>query len=124
MNILSVDDSAIIRRIIQGAADVLGYGFMEAGNGQEALDILGAHGDDIALVVLDWNMPVKDGFETLQEIKADSRFCHIPVMMVTTENEKGHIIKAIQCGAKHYLTKPFTHEDLVTKLAECLGQGF
>lgn len=121
MKILSVDDSLIIRKIIRGVADILGYGFLEAGNGQEALDILSIEYPEVALVVMDWNMPVKDGFEALQEIKADPRFKHIPVMMATTESERSNIIKAVQAGAKHYITKPFTQEDLLTRVAECLG---
>jgi two-component system chemotaxis response regulator CheY len=121
MKILSVDDSAIIRRIFKGVAETLGLGFLEAGNGEEALEVLSQNHNDIALIILDWNMPVKDGFTALQEIKADPRFEHIPVMMATTESERTNIIKAIQAGAKHYVTKPFTQEDVLTRIAECLN---
>lgn len=121
MNILSVDDSIIIRKIFKGVAETLGFGFLEASNGQEALDVLNSNYGNIALIILDWNMPVKDGFTTLQEISADSRFKQIPVMMATTESERTNIIKAIQAGAKHYVTKPFTQEDVLTRIAECLN---
>ncbi len=121
MKILSVDDSTIIRKILRGVAETLEYGFLEATNGQEALDVLAENYQEVALIVLDWNMPVMDGFQALQSMKADERFRSIPVMMATTESERSNIIRAIQAGAKHYITKPFTQEDLLTRIAECLG---
>lgn len=117
MKILSVDDSAIIRRIIRGTVDVLGYEFLEASNGQEALEILGK--EKIDLVLLDWNMPVLDGYSTLVSMRGNPDFRKIPVIMVTTEAEKTNVIRAIQAGAQHYFTKPFTQEDLMTRILEC-----
>lgn len=122
VKILSVDDSTVIRKIIKSSIDTLGYELLEAGNGEEALRVLGRN-DDVDLIILDWNMPVKDGFVTLQEIKRDSRFMGIPVMMLTTESEKVNIVKAIQAGANHYMVKPFNQEDLLIKIMECLGVG-
>ncbi|MBX2860947.1 MAG: response regulator [Vampirovibrio sp.] len=121
MKILSVDDSAIIRKIICGCVDVLGYDFLEAENGQQALDILSDQYQDVQLILLDWNMPVMDGYETLTKLKADDRFKEIPVMMVTTESEKTNIIAAMKAGAKHYVVKPFSQEDLTSRIVECMG---
>jgi len=123
MKILSVDDSAMIRKIISRSISVLGFDLLEAGNGVEALAVLAEHYTETDLILLDWNMPEMDGFETLQRIKADERFKHIPVMMVTTEVERANVIKAIQAGAKNYLSKPFTPEDLTTKIMETMGLG-
>ncbi len=123
MKILSVDDSAMIRKIIARSISVLGFDLLEAGNGVEALDVLEKNYTETDLILLDWNMPEMDGFETLQRIKADDRFKHIPVMMVTTEVERSNVIKAIQAGAKNYLSKPFTPEDLTTKIMETMGLG-
>lgn len=123
MKVLSVDDSAIIRKIIRNTVEMLGYELLEADNGEEALCLLNDSYQEVQLIILDWNMPVKDGFTTLQEIKQDTRLVSIPVMMLTTESEKNNIIKAIQAGAKHYMTKPFNQEDLITKIMECLGIG-
>jgi two-component system, chemotaxis family, chemotaxis protein CheY len=116
MKILSVDDSAIIRRIIRGMVDVLGYDCLEACNGQEALDILGK--EKVDLVLLDWNMPVLDGYSTLVSMRENPDFRKIPVIMVTTEAEKTNVIRAIQAGAQHYFTKPFTQEDLMSRILE------
>lgn len=121
MKVLSVDDSSIMRKIIKRAVDSLGYGFLEADNGHAALETLAAHYQDVSLILLDWNIPGQDGLATLQAIKKDPRFQHIPVMMVTTESEKNNILKAVQAGASHYVTKPFTQDTLVTGIQQCLG---
>lgn len=123
MKILSVDDSAIIRKIMRMAVEVIEYEFMEAADGEEALKVIEQEYKDIALILLDWNMPGIDGFELLKKIKEEERFKHIPVMMVTTESEKLNIIKAIQAGAIHYVIKPFTMEEVTKKMLEALGRG-
>lgn len=123
MNILSVDDSAMVRKIIRGAVDVLDGNLMEASDGIEALEILEKEYENIHLILLDWNMPRLNGMEVLKLLKADKRFRAIPVMMVTTESERENIVKAIQEGAVHYLIKPFTIEELVKRIMESLGKG-
>ncbi|MBI2421979.1 MAG: response regulator [Candidatus Hydrogenedentes bacterium] len=119
--ILSVDDSAMMRRIIKGAAAVLGYDLVEAANGAEALDVLRQMGGDICLIMLDVNMPVMDGFATLEQLKADDAIKHIPVIMVTTESERVNIIRAVKMGAANYVCKPFTQEEITTKMLETIG---
>ncbi len=124
MKILSVDDSAIIRKIICSGVELLDYGFLEAEDGQEALTLLAQpEAADVGLILLDWNMPGMDGFEFLQTIKSDTSLRDIPVMMVTTESEKACIIQAIQAGAINYLVKPFSIEELMKKILECTGDG-
>jgi len=120
MIILSVDDSAVIRKVIRNAVGVLGHDFLEAENGQVALQLLEKHHPEIKLVLLDWNMPVMDGIATLKAIKSHPQFSAIPVMMVTTEAEKGNIAMAIQAGASNYLMKPFAHEDLLMRIMQTL----
>lgn len=123
MNILSVDDSAIVRKIISGAVEVLDGNLLEASDGIEALEIMEKEYINIDLVLLDWNMPRLNGIAVLKKLKADKRFRTIPVMMVTTESERENIVKAIQEGAVHYLIKPFTIEELVKRIIESLGKG-
>ena len=122
--VLSVDDSGVMRRIIGRTVDVLGYGFLEAANGLEALEVIAKNYEDIALIILDVNMPEMDGFEVLRRVKADPKYKTIPVMMLTTESERTRIIEAIQAGAVNYICKPFQQEDLTVKIAESLGEGF
>jgi len=121
--VLSVDDSGVMRRIIGRTVDVLGYGFLEASNGLEGLEILARHHEEIALIILDVNMPEMDGFEFLERIKANPAYKPIPVMMLTTESERGKIIQAIKAGAVNYICKPFKPEDLTVKITESLGAG-
>ena len=121
MKLLVVDDSAIIRKIIKAAADALQMETEEAQDGIEALEKLSECYEEIDLVLLDWNMPEMNGYEVLVEIKNTDRYKHIPVMMVTTEGQKSNIVAAVRAGAANYLTKPFTVEELESKIIECIG---
>jgi two-component system chemotaxis response regulator CheY len=102
----------------------LGMEILEAANGREALAVLEKEYADIALVVLDVNMPEMDGGETLLAMKKDPRFQSIPVMMLTTESERTRILDFIHDGAANYLVKPFAPDDLAAKMAACLGDFF
>ena len=110
-----VDDSRAIRMILARSLRELGYEVREAGNGSEALDTLRA-GPPVDLVMADWNMPVMDGLELLQKIRADRGFDRVPVVMVTTEAEIAQMSLAMEAGASEYIMKPFTKEILVDKL--------
>jgi len=123
MKILIVDDSSVMRKVIKAAADVLDLETVEAQDGVEALEILTAGYREIDLVLLDWNMPQMTGFELLQLIKNADNFKDIPVMMVTTEGHKSSIVAAVRAGADNYLVKPFTVDELESKIIECLGKG-
>jgi two-component system, chemotaxis family, chemotaxis protein CheY len=123
MKVLSADDSLMIRRVIKNAVDVLGFEFLEAKDGQEAIEIMEKEYLNVGLVLLDWNMPRLNGLEVLKKLKNDERFCHIPVVMVTTEVERTRVIEAISEGAKNYVMKPFSHEDLIAKIMQSMGLG-
>jgi len=123
VKILSVDDSAIIRKIIRSGVELLDYELVEAADGMEAFTILEQSGEEILLILLDWNMPGMDGLVFLEKVKNTASLKHIPIMMVTTESEKENIIRAIQAGAINYLVKPFTIEELMKKVLECMGEG-
>lgn len=119
MKALIVDDSSTMRRIIKKALQEMGMDSVEAGDGNEALASLRS-APDIDFVLLDWNMPNMNGFETLKAIKADDATASIPVLMVTTEAERSQVVKAIQAGAKQYVVKPFTTDILVEKIKKAL----
>jgi len=123
MKLLVVDDSSAIRKIIKAAADMLHMKTVEAEDGIDALEKLAEHFTEIDLVLLDWNMPEMNGFDVLVEIKNNELYKHIPVMMVTTEGQQTSIVAAVRAGAAHYLTKPFTVEDLAARIVECVGEG-
>lgn len=123
MRMLSVDDSAVIRKIIRGAAEVLEFEMVEAEDGYEALKVLDEYQGDVDLILLDWNMPGINGLELLKELKSSETYSRIPVMMVTTESRKDNIIEAVKAGVAHYMIKPFTMEEIMKKILECLGRG-
>jgi two-component system chemotaxis response regulator CheY len=118
--ILTVDDSRIMRKIMSGAIEALGFQVLEAGDGVECLAQVEAHIEDVCLILMDWNMPNMDGLTALKRLKASEITNTIPVMMVTTEGERGKMVEAIRAGAANYLAKPFAEEDLMTKMVECL----
>ena len=118
--VLSIDDSAIMRKIIRGAVEVLGEDFLEASTGVEGLAVLEANVDDIDLVCLDVNMPEMDGIEVLRTMKSDERFRDVAVMMITTEICREMIIEAVKLGATNYVCKPFTQEELTTRMLQSI----
>lgn len=123
MRLLAVDDSAVIRKIVRGAAEVLEMEMLEAEDGFEALARLEAVDGKVDIILLDWNMPKLSGYEVLQKLKANPKYKKIPVMMVTTESQNENIVKAIQAGASNYVIKPFTMDELTKKIMESLGRG-
>ena len=122
MKVLVVDDSAIMRKVIEQILEMLGHESVPATNGIDAFERLKEH-EDVRLILLDWNMPEMNGIEFLRAIKGRPGLCQIPVIMLTTESERRKMIEAIEAGAKHYLTKPFQPETLATKILQCVGDG-
>jgi two-component system chemotaxis response regulator CheY len=94
----------------------LGYEVCEAGNGREALQVIEAEKAVVTLVLADWNMPEMDGFELLKQLRRDSAFSSVKVVMVTTETEIQHMMSALEAGANEYIMKPFTKDILREKL--------
>ncbi|MEQ1827119.1 MAG: response regulator [Pirellula sp.] len=113
MKVLVADDSGIMRKIIIRSLNAVGVtDIVEAANGQEAIDAYKATPCD--LILTDWNMPEKSGLDVVTEIRATGS--QVPIIMVTTEAQKGQVIAAIQAGVNDYLTKPFEADDLRAKL--------
>ncbi|MGA7244828.1 MAG: response regulator [Terracidiphilus sp.] len=114
MRALIVDDSRFVRSFLRSLLEEKGIACEEAGDGQAGMDQLkSGAGFDLALI--DWNMPVMNGFEMLTALRAEG-FRDLKVMMVTTEAENEFIIRALDSGADEYLMKPFGEEALTEKL--------
>ena len=113
--VLVVDDSKAIREIEKKYLEEMGFEVLEASNGEEALKIL-EDNSDIKLILLDWHMPVMNGYEFLLKLRANPKWSDVKVMMVTTENQQKSIIDAIMAGANEYLMKPFDKEMLEAKI--------
>jgi two-component system chemotaxis response regulator CheY len=120
-DVLVVDDSAAIRKILQRVLRQTGmaiHTIHEAGDGQEALDLLNAH--RVQLVLTDINMPKMDGLQLLAAMKASERWRDIPVVMITTEGGEVKVGEAVKLGAAGYVRKPFTADQIKEKLAGIL----
>jgi two-component system, chemotaxis family, chemotaxis protein CheY len=115
MRVLIVDDSRSMRRILRLALLEFGHQVVEAGNGQEGLDVVKRDGP-FELALVDWNMPVMNGFEFVRGLRADAANAATKVLMVTTEVEMSQVAKALQAGANEYVMKPFTKEILKEKI--------
>jgi two-component system chemotaxis response regulator CheY len=112
---LVIDDSRAMRMILGRLLKQAGMEMVEAANGREGLDRLRQLGD-IALVLVDWNMPEMSGIEFVQAVRADGRFAGLPLIMVTTETEMAQVSHALEAGATDYVMKPFTKEVILEKL--------
>jgi two-component system chemotaxis response regulator CheY len=124
LRFLIVDDFSTMRRIIRNILKEIGYANAdEAEDGQAALVKLRQSAFDF--VVSDINMPVMNGFELLQSIRADDTLKALPVLMVTAEARKEDIVTAAQSGASGYIVKPFTKatlEEKVQKILQKIGK--
>ena len=115
MKALTVDDSPTIRHIVAKTLKPMGFEIFQAGDGLEALKAIDENGK-MDLIVLDWNMPNMDGYDFLVEIRKREELADMKIMMLTTENQRHYIIKAIMAGANEYLMKPFSSDMLVEKV--------
>ena len=104
--ILLVDDSKMNRMLLR---EILGdgYNILEAENGQECLETLRAEAGNIALVLLDINMPGMDGFEVLKAMNANHTIEDIPVIMISSEDSDAAIRRSYELGASDYVNRPF-----------------
>ena len=110
---LIVDDSAVMRKIVERSLRQAGLESLvvhEAGNGNEALKVLETQSVD--LILSDINMPAMDGLELVRQISARNLAPGVPVVMITTESSEEHVKEAIAAGARGYIRKPFTAEQV------------
>lgn len=116
--ILLIDDSRVQRKVIMKTIQDAGFSFeyLQASNGQEAIDLMPAHAQDIGLILCDWNMPVMSGLEFLEALKKILPDNKLDILMVTTEATDSKIdrIKEVYPNIAGYLTKPFTPEEFIT----------
>jgi two-component system, chemotaxis family, chemotaxis protein CheY len=117
LDVLIVDDSAAIRKILQRVLrqTELPIGTVyEAGDGVEALETMRRQA--IGLVLSDINMPNMDGLEFLTKMRAEQVWSGIPVLMVSTEGTHAKVLEAVEKGASGYVRKPFTADQIKEKL--------
>ncbi len=110
---LIVDDSSVMRKIVDRSLRQAGIEIaqlFEAGNGAEALGIV--QDNKVDLILCDINMPVMDGLEFIKQLAAVDNAKGVPVVMITTEGSEAHVVQALACGARGYIRKPFTADQV------------
>ena len=121
---LIIDDSRVVRTILKRILTGVGFLTSEATNGLEGLEVLSQH-DDISIALVDWNMPLMNGYEFVKAVRAKPENDELWLMMVTTETEMSRVVKAMAAGANEYVMKPFTEDAIMDKLKlqACHGCG-
>ncbi|TGL74500.1 response regulator [Leptospira yasudae] len=118
--ILIVDDSAVFRKILNLHLSGSNFDILEAVDGQDGLDKL--QSDKVDLIVSDMNMPNMDGITFVKEIKKDPKNKFTPIIMLTTESQEEVKSEGLAAGARAWLTKPFSPEELVQTIHKLLPE--
>jgi two-component system, chemotaxis family, chemotaxis protein CheY len=123
---LVVDDSSVVRKIARRILEGLEFEVIEAEDGEKALEACKRGLPDA--VLLDWNMPVMDGFEFMGHMRRLPGGDQPKVVFCTTENNVAHIAQALSGGANEYIMKPFDKDIIADKFAEVglipVGQAY
>jgi len=120
LNILVVDDANFIRDLVKKAvkAQYPDFKVEEAMDGLKAQSMMKK--GTYHVILCDWEMPNMSGLELLEWMRTDERYLKTPFLMITSRSEKSHIIKAVEAGVSDYIGKPFSNEQLGTKLARLI----
>jgi putative two-component system response regulator len=116
--ILVVDDEKTNRDWVVRLLENKGYRMTTASNGKAALDAVAADPPD--LVLLDLRMPGLDGFEVAKRLKAEARTRAIPIIMITGADDRESRLRALQCGAEEFLSKPVDLDELLVRVRNLL----
>ena len=116
LKILMVDDEERMRKLVKDFLTNKGFSVVEAGDGEEALEIFFAQ-KDIALILLDVMMPKMDGWEVLKTIR---KYSKVPVIMLTARSEERDELQGFSLGVDEYISKPFSPKILVARVEALL----
>lgn len=119
-NILLIDDDETILEILKKTLENNGYTYLSANNGQEGLNTLKEHQDNIDAVILDIMMPEMDGRQTLEKIRNDETTKELPILMLTGENQLSDVSECLKLGANDYMVKPFDPPTCIARLQKIL----
>ena len=120
---LIVDDSSVMRKIVERSLRQAGIELekvVEASNGAEALAALQSNVVD--LILCDINMPVMDGLEFVRQVATVESAKGVPIVMITTEGSESHVVAALSAGARGYIRKPFTPDQVKEHVLPLVGK--
>ncbi len=119
--ILVVEDLSIMRRLLINTLKGIGYhDILEAENGNEALELMGKHHFDI--VITDWMMPKLSGLDLARAMKSTKKLADIPILMVTSKDDKTDVMVAMRVKVNDYIIKPFNARTLESKINKIILQ--
>src|SRR5882762_8203441 len=110
--VLVIDDTAEIRMIISESLKIYGFTTLVAEDGVSGVEMARQHSPD--LIICDINMPNMDGYATLTAIRTNDAIATTPFIFLSGATEKPNVRRGMELGADDYLTKPFTHQELIT----------
>ena len=116
LKILVVDDESRMRKLVKDFLTKKNFQVLEAGNGEEAMDIFYEE-KDIALIILDVMMPKMDGWEVCREIRKNSK---VPIIMLTAISDERDELLGFDLGVDEYISKPFSPKILVARVEAIL----
>jgi len=118
LNILLIEDDAIeVMKLNRTVSSLqLNHSIVEANNGEEALVKLRSGDNPPDVILLDLNMPKMNGIEFLKVLKGDKSINHIPIIILTTSNNKKDLLSCYKIGISGYISKPLKYDDYVTKI--------
>jgi CheY-like chemotaxis protein len=119
--ILIAEDNVVNRELLRELLEIQGFDVAEAGNGQEALEMIDRVRPD--LLVLDLGMPVLDGFGAIQKIRANPATASLPVLAATAYAMRGDREKTLQAGFDGYLSKPIDSATLKAEIDRLIGMA-
>ena len=119
LKILVVDDEPRMRKLVKDFLTIKGYQVIEAGDGEEAVEIFFQQ-KDIALILLDVMMPKMDGWEVLKTIRLHSK---VPIIMLTARGEERDELQGFDLGVDEYISKPFSPKILVARVEAILRRS-
>ncbi len=114
--ILTIDDSKTIRDMLNLTLSEAGFEVLQAVDGEDGIDVLDKQQDRVDLVITDINMPKMDGYGVIRHIRGQQRYDGMPVLVLTTESEKGKRNVAREAGATGWMVKPFDPERLIATI--------
>ena len=116
LKVLVVDDEARMRKLVKDFLSVKGFTVLEAGDGEEAVDIFFEQ-KDIALILLDVMMPKMDGWKVVKTIR---KYSQVPIIMLTARGEERDELQGFNLGVDEYISKPFSPKILVARVEAIL----
>lgn len=117
---LVVDDNEMNRDLLSRRLERQGYRVTVAVDGRQALELLDR--EQFNLVLLDIMLPVMNGYQVLEQLKADESLSHIPLIITTALDESDGKARCMELGAEDYLTKPFNPVILKSRISDCLDR--